>query len=121
MPTTTTTTASALSRRALLSRTMAGAAGAAPGATAAMPAAKASLSADAELFAFLDEEERIWTMVSRLQDEAQRRSAAIPTGQIEIGRTITNGEIKPIHVTTEDKLAEWFDPPEISPEGLQFR
>src|SRR5918993_770948 len=82
------------------------------GASAAMPAVKAAAAAgaDAELFALLDEEDRLWTMVSRLQDEAQRRGYDIPDVEVEIGRTITNGEIEPIYVTSEDKLTEWFDP-----------
>src|SRR4051812_17324086 len=81
------------------------------GAAAAMPALKttAGAGADAELFALLDEEERLWTMVSRTQDEAQRRGRDIPDARVEIGST--NGA--PIFVSTEESFSLWFG---VSPE-----
>jgi hypothetical protein len=65
--------------------------------------------ADAELFALLAEEDRLWGIVSRLQDEAQRRAQAIPEGRIEIGRQTIRGKVEPIYATTEEQLVAWFD------------
>jgi hypothetical protein len=100
-----------LSRRKIL-----GAAGAFAGGSALAGAAVAGApsNADAELFALLAEEERLWELVSRLQDEAQRREEAIPEGRVEIGRETINGKTEPIYATTEEDLAQQFDRPPLS-------
>ena len=72
--------------------------------------------ADAELFALLAEEERLWSIVSRLQDEAQLRERAIPEGRVEIGRQIIRGRVEPIYATTDERLAEVFDREPDSPQ-----
>ena len=56
----------------------------------------------------------MWGMVSRLQDEAQRREEAIPEGRVEIGRETINGKTEPIYATTEEDLAQQFDRPPLS-------
>ena len=103
-----------LSRRKIL-----GAAGAFAGGSAlagAAVAAGTSSNADAELFALLAEEERLWETVSRLQDEAQRREEAIPEGRVEIGRQTIKKKVEPIYATTEEELARHFDAPPASEE-----
>jgi hypothetical protein len=101
-----------LSRRKIL-----GAAGAFAGGSALAGAAAAAgtpSNADAELFALLTEEERLWETVSRLQDEAERCEEAILEGRVEIGRETINGKTEPIYATTEEDLAQQFDRPPLS-------
>ena len=79
-----------LTRRNILGAAGALAGGSAlAGAAVAMPASEAvaASGADAELFALLDEEDRLWTMISRLQDEASRRKQAISVGRVEFGQS----------------------------------
>ena len=103
-----------LSRRNILGAAGAFAGGSALAATSA--GAVLPSGADAELFALLAEEERLWSIVSRLQDEAQRREQAIAKGRVEIGRQIIRGRVEPIYATTEEKLAEYFDRAPDSPQ-----
>ena len=73
-------------------------------AAAALPS-----SGDAELFALLAQEDRLWEIVSGLQDEAQMREQAIPQGRVEIWRQVIRGRVSPICARTEDEVAQWFD------------
>jgi hypothetical protein len=95
-----------LSRRRVL-----GAAGAFAGGSAlagTVAAAALPSGADDELFALLAEEDRLWEIVSKLQDEAEARERAISQGRVEIGRETIKGRVKPIYATTEEDVTRWF-------------